>query len=260
MRRIMELRRSFNEDEVNYDKYRPEYPAELFKDIISYSKIGSGSKLIEIGIGTGQATMPFIQLGCGITGIELGDKLSSFVADKYRAHNNFKVINADFMFCPIEENFYDLIYCATAFHWLPKEEAYIKIMKSLKRGGVLALFWNHPFPNRENDPSNMANRKIYNKFRPSNKKPVEFREKDCGIRIQELLQYGFEKVESKLYRRVRTLTTDAYIHLLNTYSDHLALDVNLKKQFEIEMRKAINEVGGNINIYDTIDLYLAKKP
>ena len=88
----MEPRRSFNEDEVNYDKYRPEYPNELFEDIISYSQIESGSSLIEIGPGTGQATLPFIQLGCNITGIELGDKLSSFVAEKYRGHRDFNVI------------------------------------------------------------------------------------------------------------------------------------------------------------------------
>lgn len=256
----MEPRRSFNEDEVNYDKYRPEYPNELFEDIISYSQIESGSSLIEIGPGTGQATLPFIQLGCNITGIELGDKLSSFVAEKYLNYSNFKVINADFMLYPIEENFYDLIYCATAFHWLPKEEAYAKVMKSLKKGGTLALFWNHPFPNREDDPSNIANEKVYNKFKPSNKKQIEFSEKDCSIRVQELQQYGFEQVESKLYRRVRTLDTEAYIHLLNTYSDHLALDITIKEQFETEMRKAINEVGGSINIYDTIDLYLAKRP
>lgn len=118
----MELRRSFNEDTANYDKYRPEYPKELFQDIISYSQIESGCKLIEIGPGTGQATLPFIQLGCDIIGIELGDKLSSFVAEKYREYGNFRVINDDFMLCPVEENFYDLIYCATAFHWLQTGE------------------------------------------------------------------------------------------------------------------------------------------
>lgn len=256
----MELRRRFNEDEVNYDKYRPEYPKELFEEIIAYSQLESGCRLIEIGIGTGQATLPFIELGCEVTGIELGDKLSSFVAQKYKKYRNFKVINDDFMLSPVNEDFYDLIYCATAFHWLPKEEAYAKILKSLKPGGTVALFWNHPFPNRENDPSNMASQKIYNKFRPSGKKTVEFSEKDCLIRMQELLQYGFEKAESKLYKRVRTLNTEAYIRLLNTYSDHRALDIDIKRQFETEMREAINEIGGSINIYDTIDLYLAKKP
>lgn len=258
--KIMELRMSFNEDEYNYDKYRPEYPEDLFRDIISYSQINSESRLLEIGIGTGQATLPFIKLGSDVTAIELGNKLSLFVAEKYRNYDNFKVMNDDFMHCPVEENSLDLIYCATAFHWLPAEDAYMKIMKSLKRGGTAALFWNHPFPNRENDISNRANQRVYNKFKPSNKKQVEFCEDDCRIRVQELLRFGFEKVEYKLYRRVRTLQTDEYIQLLNTYSDHRALDERTKAQFEDEMRKAIDEAGGRINIYDTIDLYLGQKP
>ena len=255
----MELRLSFNDDAVNYDKYRPKYPQALFDDVVSYSKIKAGSKLIEIGIGTGQATLPFIQLGCRVTGIELGENLSAFVADKYKEYSNFNVVRADFMDFPIEENSCDLIYCATAFHWLPKEKAYKKIMNSLKKGGSIALFWNHPFPNRDNDESNAANKKIYDKFRHSGKKQKEFGEEDCIIMAQELTRNGFENVEYKLYKRVRKLSADEYIHLLNTYSDHRALDPNTKEAFESEMRQAVNEAGGIINIYDTIDLYLAKK-
>ncbi len=255
----MELQWTFNEDAVNYDKYRPGYPQALFENVISYSQIKEGSKLIEIGIGTGQATLPFIQLDCKVTGIELGENLSTFVAEKYKAYSNFNVINMDFMNCPIEENSCDLIYCATAFHWLPKKEAYSKIMNSLKRGGSIALFWNHPFPNRVDDPSNIASQKIYNKFRHSGEKQKEFSKEDCIIIVQELTRYGFENVEYQLYKRVRKLNTDEYIHLLNTYSDHRALNPTLKEMFESEMRQAINEAGGTINIYDTIDLYLAQK-
>ena len=165
----------------------------------------------------------------------------------------------DFMSCPVEENSCDLIYCATAFHWLPKEEAYPKIMKALKKGGSIALFWNHPFPNRRDDPGNAASQKVYNHFRPSGKKQKEFGEADCMVMAQELVRHGFENVEYRLYKRVRTLDTDEYIHLLNTYSDHRALHPARKEAFESEMRRAVNEAGGTINIYDTIDLYLAKK-
>lgn len=254
-----ELRRTFNEDEGNYDKYRPGYPAELFNDIAAYSQIKAGSKLLEIGTGTGQATLPFLQRDCRVTGVELGDKLAAFVAEKYKDYPNFSVLQADFMHCPLEENQYDLIFSATAFHWLPQEEAYARIMKLLKKGGTVALFWNHPFPNREDDPSNVASRNVYDRFRPSNKKIAEFGEKDCDVRRQALQKAGFGRVESRLYRRVRTLSGDEYIHLLNTYSDHRALEKNLKEQFEIEMKKAIDEVGGSIRIYDTVDLYLATK-
>ena len=36
-------------------------------------------------------------------------------------------------------------------------------------------------------------------------------------------------------------------------------DPTLKNQFAQEMQDALDRVGGKINIYDTIDLYLAEK-
>ena len=86
----MELRVSFDEDAANYDKYRPGYPQLLFEDVISYSQIKSGSRLVEIGIGTGQATLPFLQLGCQVTGIELGENLSAFVAGNIKSTAIFR--------------------------------------------------------------------------------------------------------------------------------------------------------------------------
>ncbi len=59
---------------------------------------------------------------------------------------------------------------------------------------------------------------------------------------------------------MRTLNTEQYLALLNTYSDHRALDAALKTRFEQEMREALSRVGGSIRIYDTVDLYLARKP
>lgn len=254
----MDLRLTFNEDEFNYDKYRPTYPKELFSDIINYSHISIDDKALEIGIGTGQATLPILQSGCTVTAIELGNNLTEYVKDKFNNYKNFNVINGDFMEYPIKSDFFNLVYCATAFHWLPLEHGYAKIKKILKYNGTIALFWNHPFPNRQNDISNIANRRIYNKYFPSNSEMKEFDENDCQKRINELKQFGFKDVTSKLYHCKRTLTSNEYIGLLNTYSYHRALLTEVKNNFEIDMKNAIDEVGGKINIYDTIDLYLAR--
>ena len=256
----MDLRLKFNEDVMNYDHFRPTYPDELFKDMISYSSVDERSNSLEIGIGTGQATRSILGIGCSVTAIELGDKLSDFVKNKFIKHDNFNVINADFMALPLEPDSYDLVYCATAFHWLPQEEGYSKVHNILKFGGTIALFWNHPFPNRKDDISNNVNRRVYDKYRPSDKEIVEFGEKDCERRTRELERFGFKDVEAKLYHRVRTLTSDTYIALLNTYSDHRALDTKIKDAFEAEMKTSIDKIGGKINIYDTIDLYLARRP
>lgn len=255
----MDLRLIFNEDEENYDKFRPSYPIELFKDIIDYSGISSNNKALEIGVGTGQATIPIIETGTFVTGIELGNNLSEYVGNKFYNHKNFEIINADFMEYQFEPNTFDLIYSATAFHWLPFEKRWEKVKNILSGNGTVALFWNHPFPNREDDISNIINRKIYNKYNLSKKEIVEFSEDDTDKYIGELKNNCFRNIESKLYHRVRTLTSNEYISLLNTYSDHRALPEDIKVSFEIDMKNALDEIGGRINIYDTIDLYLAKK-
>lgn len=84
----------------------------------------------------------------------------------------------------------------------------------------------------------------------------KFDKSDCQKRINELERFEFT---SKLYHRKRTLKSNEYISLLNTYSDNRVLPVEVKNNFEIDMKNAIDEVGGKINIYDTIDLYLARK-
>ena len=255
----MDLRLKFNEDVYNYDRFRPSYPSELFTDIFNYAQCNDGREGLEIGIGTGQATLPFLERGYNVTAIELGDRLSRYVKRKFEKFNNFRVIHADFMEFPIASGSIDLAYCATAFHWLPPGEGYKKLLRILRPDGVAALFWNHPFPNRKDDISNRVNRRIYDKYRPSNKEIVESSEKDCQKRLAELERFGFREIALKLYHRVRTLPSDAYISLLNTYSDHRALPTDIKTAFEKDMKASLDQIGGRINIYDTIDLYLARK-
>lgn len=255
----MDLRLKFNEDVYNYDKARPMYPDELFKDIINYANISNNSEALEIGIGTGQATEPILKSGCGVTAVELGGNLTQYVKEKFRDCQDFSVVNEDFMKYSIKQETFELVYCATAFHWLPQEEAFEKITNILKHNGTIALFWNHPFPNRNDDESNVVNRKIYDKYRPRKEPIREFSKNDCEKYINELEKAGFKDVTCKLYHRKRTLTTEEYIALLNTYSDHRSLPMNIKMSFEEDMKAALSEVGGKINIYDTVDLYLARK-
>ena len=116
------------------------------------------------------------------------------------------------------------------------------------------------YPNREDAPGNAASQGVYRKYRPSGGKMAEFSAADCHVWTNRLAQYGFTRIQSALFRRVRTLTSDAYLRLLNTYSDHRALDPATKLHFERDMKAALDAVGGGIHIYDTIDLYLAQKP
>jgi len=258
----MDLRLKFNEDVINYDKMRPAYVNELFQEVIQFTNLDHSKKALEIGIGTGQATLPFLNTGCMVTAIELGESLATFSAEKFSGFANFNVINQDFESVTLDNNHYDLVYSATAFHWIPQEIGYTKVYELLRNGGVLALFWNRPYPATEDDLHN-AIQKAYDKYRPLFEKPIlahRHSDENCMEMVNTIKRYGFIDVSFKLYHRTRTFDAQSYISLLNTYSDHRALKDDQRILLEEEIIEAINHYGGLMNIQDRIELFLARKP
>ncbi|MFD1416015.1 class I SAM-dependent methyltransferase [Oceanobacillus jeddahense] len=255
----MDKRLTFNEDVENYDKWRPEYCDELFKDILEYARIGKDKKVIEIGIGTGQATKPFLDKGCELTAVELGENLAAYSKSKFQRYKNFTVQHSSFENFNYQEGTIDFIYSATAFHWIPKEKGYPKVLKLLKPGGTLALFWNRPFVSRENDKLHQKIQNIYQKYRPSNTKIIENDTNKYNDRLKTIQSYGFKDIVFKLYHLTRVFSSSDYISLLNTYSDHKSLPDDIKKLLEHEIKKAIIDLGNKLNVFDTIDLYLSRK-
>ncbi|MNC19267.1 16S ribosomal RNA methyltransferase KsgA/Dim1 family protein [compost metagenome] len=255
----MDKRLTFNEDVENYDKWRPAYCEELFKDIMAYSPIRQGKKAIEIGIGTGQATRPFLETGCELTAIELGKDLAEYTRLKFRQYTNFTVYNTAFENFECQDNSIDIIYSATAFHWIPEQIGYLKALKLLKTGGTLAVFWNRPFVSRENDELHQKIQGIYQKYRPSGTKLIENDTERYNNISKTIQTYGFKDVVFKLYHLTRRFSSADYLALLNTYSDHRSMSSIVKEQFEDEIREAIIKSNDVLNVYDTIDLYLARK-
>ncbi len=158
-----------------------------------------------------------------------------------------------------DENTFDLIYSATAFHWIDENIGYHKALKLLKPGGTLALFWNKPFIGRKDDLLHQKIQSIYEKYKPSKAKPIENDKEHYKELLEKLRKYGFKDVELKLYHKTRIFNAYNYISLLNTYSDHIAMNPNIKEHFEKEIRQAILDNNNSLKIYDTMELYLARK-
>ena len=192
--RCVDLRLKFNEDEVNYDKWRPTYVPELFDEIIQYSGINETKKALEIGIGTGQATLPILKTGCKLTAVEIGERLAEYSRQKFADFSNFEIFNIAFEKFDCKSNTFDLIYSATAFHWIPEHIGYIKAYDLLKSGGALALFWNHPFVNRDDDPLHLEIQKAYDKYWPYDRKSVEFNKSNCVVIKETIRHLGFINV------------------------------------------------------------------
>jgi len=92
----------------NYDKTRPEYPADLISDIFRYMRTDNGKKSLEIGAGTGKATKAFLCAGYDVTAVEIGANMTEFLQERFKQYQNFEVINDSFEKAPLENDAYDL--------------------------------------------------------------------------------------------------------------------------------------------------------
>lgn len=145
---IKGLEWTFDTVASTYEKFRPGYTGELYQKIFDYIPISESSKVIEVGIGGGQATLPILQTGCELTAVEYGPQFSDLCRKKFRKYPRFSVITSKFENVVFEENAYDFVYSASAFHWVPEEIGYPKVFSMLKSGGVFARFANHPSPDK----------------------------------------------------------------------------------------------------------------
>lgn len=254
------LEMTFNSVYSEYDKWRPTYVKELYDDIFTKREISQLSNVLEIGIGTGQATLSILEKGCSLTAIELGDRLAEYTRQKFSNYEKFIIKNMAFQDFECPYGSFDLIYSASAFHWIPEEIGYTKVFEMLKSGGVFARFANHPYKDKEKEALHVAIQKVYAKYMPGSSMGAEYSEEDAKNLADISKKYGFTDVSYKLYHRTRTFNAKEYISLLGTYSDHIAIEEQKRLKFFDEIQNIIEDYGNQITLYDTIDLQLARKP
>lgn len=247
-----------------YEKMRPGYVDELYQTLFEYIPVKSTSRVVEVGIGGGQATLPILKTGCNLTAVDYGDNFCELCREKFKEFSNFSAVSGKFEDIDFNYNEYDLIYSASAFHWIPEEIGYKKVYDMLKVGGVFARFANYPYRDKGNPALSKEIDDIYAEYyykyhNKEREKLVEYCEEQARSRAMIAEKYGFSDIQYKLFHRTRTFSAKEYIKLLGTYSDHIAIEEKIRLEFFSKIEKAINHHGGVITIYDTIDLQLAKK-
>ncbi len=261
----------FDEIVINYDKVRWGYPDELYMDINRYIGPKSGKKALEIGAGTGKATVQFLNMGYDVTAVELGVHMSEFLLDRFKDYTDFNVVTATFEDASLEEDNYDLVYAASAFHWVDAEIGCPKVYRLLKQGGTFVLFRNNPVPadgEEIYEEIQSVYEKYYHSYYTSRKRPVRKSREDFwkpseiynSFRFEDLELYGFRDVIMKLYDASQTYSADEYIALLDTYSDHRGLpDVN-REALYAGIKDVILRHGGQHKVDYIFQLYMGRKP
>src|SRR5262249_16738065 len=101
-------------------------PAALFDDVVSLSRIPPEGHILEIGCGPGQASVPFARRGYHIHCIELGANLAAVARRNLGVYPKACVSIGAFETFPINNESFDLVISASAFHWIDPTERYLK--------------------------------------------------------------------------------------------------------------------------------------
>lgn len=235
------LRAIFDSDAELYDRARPDYPADLFTDLVALTGLGPGSQVIEIGPGTGQATQDLIRTGASITAVELGTRLAALL----RANlPQVEVVNAAFEEwmppTPV-----DLVTCFTAWHWLDRTVRAARVHDALGPGGHLAIVTTEhvrggtvEFFERAQDrylrwdpATDTAERLVA----PDDLPPITDEIDDSPL---------FGPSQRRRYVRDLTYSADEYLAVLQTYSGHRALEEERRTGLLNDLRRLIEEQHG----------------
>lgn len=133
-----ELRAVFDLDAEAYDRTRPVCPAALFDDLLQVAGLAPGDRLLEIGCGTGQATLPLASRGLCVTAVELGARLAALARQRLAAFPGVEVLTGPFEEWEPTEH-YEAVLAVNSLHWIEPAVRYAKPAGLLDPGGMMAV-------------------------------------------------------------------------------------------------------------------------
>lgn len=232
---------TFNKVAVLYNKARPTYPDALFERLIDVTALPPNAKLIEIGPGTGQATKPLADRGYEITAIELGKDLADVAREVLKNYENVTVIIGSFEDTNLPEHSFDLVFAATAFHWIKPELRYAKPHKLLKPNGHLAIIHTNYISDEQGDVFFKASQIVYDKYYTNDGKDKPILPTPADVQPTELDEKLFKLTNFSTFPMVVEYTANDYADLINTYSPTLALPENKSREFLADIKELINK-------------------
>lgn len=240
-----EQRLVFGEVAELYDKARPTYPAALIDYLATLVGAASTVQVLDVGCGTGKATVLMAQRGFGGVGVEPDLEMAAMARRNLAPFPNWLIASTDFeAYQPGNDRSFDLLTSAQAWHWLDPSRRFQQAARLLRLGGWLALFWN-----RTGNDAGAVRRavdEVYAGLFPmlsphgwltAGHPPVGAPPPGAG----------FGPSEWHVFPWIQRYTTTEWTDLVQTHSDHRLLDPQRRAELIGRLAHAIDDHGG---IYD----------
>jgi SAM-dependent methyltransferase len=254
--------RTFDEIAELYDAGRRACPEHLLDDLFALAEIEpAGARVLEIGCGTGQATLPLARRGCRVTCVELGTNLARIARSKLARFPLVQVVTAPFEeWQPGGERF-DIVFAATAWHWLDPAVRYARAAAALRPGGVLAFTTGgHAFPPGF-DPFFTEIQECYEAIGAGLAKWPPLPPEQVPD-VREEIERTNHFADVRIARRVwsEEFTAAEYVAMMSTASDHRLMEPRKRAYLFAEMRRLIDRrPGGRIRRHNLTILHVARR-
>ncbi|MFJ9683667.1 class I SAM-dependent methyltransferase [Streptomyces sp. NPDC101194] len=237
-----------------YERFRPEYPKELFDLVMTYAGQPVRTAL-EIGAGTGKATRLFADHGVAVTATEPD---AAMLAELNKAvPANVATVRAAFEDLRLGET-YGLVYAAAALHWTRPEGRWSRVAALLEPEGMFASFGGQV---------QLADPAVAESVRTARAPFLESDEVPSpdGTASDEEMQWPgtelqrsplFLDVQQAVVKRRLTMNAPDYIGYLSTVSAYLQLPQSRRQQAYDAITRVLPET---IEIAADIIVHLARR-
>ncbi len=253
------LRTTFGKVSSLYDKSRVTYPKELIDDIITYSQLKPNATILDVGCGTGQATLPFAEKEYAVIGLDISKDLLAIAKKKCFSFKKAKFKLSSFEKAKFNKNSFDLIISGLAWHWVEPERRYEKAHRILTQNGALAFFWSYQQKGKSEIVSAVG--KVFDKYGKKRAGPAGTRMKEYAeFTYNELQNHQlFGNIKKKEYSLNLQFSREQYINLVFTYSWVIKLTKSKQEELKTELEETLNKYQQPLIIPYKYVLILARK-
>jgi len=228
---------------------RPVAPGYVFDDLFVQAGLSSGSSVIEIGPGTGQATRPLAERGLRIVAVELGPHLADRARQNLSCFANVEVVTASYEAWDPGSTRFDAVFACNSFYWVDPAIRFHKSAALLGQRGhliVVATPWVIPddagrfWWDVQDDYVAVGGERV---------DPTKHPDRIGGLGPEVRATEMFEEPAIRRYLFQVTFTADEYAVTLSTQSGIKEFPPEVRAALIGGIRRRILEAGGTVTAH-----------
>jgi SAM-dependent methyltransferase len=122
-----------------YERARPLYPESALSELAAGCRLRPGTRVADLGAGTGKLTRQLVALGADVVAIEPAAGMRRRLEAEVPG---VTVLDGTAEDIPLPDASVDVVTAGQAFHWFDTHRALDQIARVLRPAGWLALLWN----------------------------------------------------------------------------------------------------------------------